>query len=545
MKRFNLSVLICLQAITLSCVSNEVLQTMTDAEACLDDRPDRALALTGSIDTTALRTRAARAEYALLHAIALDKNYIDTTDTRVIRPAVDYYEKHGTPDEKMKSIFYLGKIYMNAGENEKAIVSFSKAREYFGVSNDKRQQGLICGALADLYRVYHLSDAQLAALKQALACFSSAGDTARYNLTLGRLAIAYQDLHEWSKADSLYREALVKNASDPFAMRITLSNYAIMKMVLPDPDFQGAIGLFERLTDEYKVKLPASEATCYAFARESAGDHSACDRILSGIEEKDEYWMYRIRQARMDYKEAIAFLNETYVIQDSLIKDMLGNSLSKALNDHYAGEASAALQKVRIGKLHLLIAILASILVIIGLFLFAGRRIRKEREEKLRMSRLMEEADAVLRESSARRDHDLANLRDAFAKLYSEQFSSLKSLCTLYLSIKPLSSRKDRIYAEVESIISFINSDEETWKIFEHRIDRALDNIVLKLRSEMDGLSETDVRLFCYSIIKLDGETISSITGLTPSNIYTRKFRLKERILAENPGHKDEFLLFF
>ena len=61
----------------------------------------------------------------------------------------------------------------------------------------------------------------------------------------------------------------------------------------------------------------------------------------------------------------------------------------------------------------------------------------------------------------------------------------------------------------------------------------------------MDGLSETDVRLFCYSIIKLDGETISSITGLTPSNIYSRKFRLKERILAENPGHKDEFLLFF
>ena len=108
-----------------------------------------------------------------------------------------------------------------------------------------------------------------------------------------------------------------------------------------------------------------------------------------------------------------------------------------------------------------------------------------------------------------------------------------------------MDSRKDRIYSEVESILSFLNTDNKKWKSFESNVNRRLGNVVANLRQEIPGLNEIDVKLFCYSIIKLDAETISTITGLTTSNIYSRKSRLKDRIASSNSVHKDEFLLFF
>lgn len=87
----------------LSCSDREVSESLNNIESYILERPDSALQAIRTIDTTLLDTRALRAKYSLLHAMALDKNYIDTTDVRVVLPAVDYYSKHRAADEKMKA----------------------------------------------------------------------------------------------------------------------------------------------------------------------------------------------------------------------------------------------------------------------------------------------------------------------------------------------------------------------------------------------------------------------------------------------------------
>ena len=74
-----------------SCGRTEVSKRLTDIESYINERPDSALSAIRQIDTLSLRTKAEKAKYSLLHAMALDKNYIDTTDTRIIAPAVEYY----------------------------------------------------------------------------------------------------------------------------------------------------------------------------------------------------------------------------------------------------------------------------------------------------------------------------------------------------------------------------------------------------------------------------------------------------------------------
>lgn len=97
------------------------------AEALMEQHPDSALAVLRRVDTSGLGSDAGRARYALLMSMALDKNYIDTTTFDVLRPAIDYYLEDGTPDQKLRTYYYQGVIYLNQGNHDNALSSFTRA----------------------------------------------------------------------------------------------------------------------------------------------------------------------------------------------------------------------------------------------------------------------------------------------------------------------------------------------------------------------------------------------------------------------------------
>ena len=70
------------------------------------------------------------ARYALMKSMALDKNYVDTTTFDVLQPAIDYYFKKGSPDERLRTYYYQGRIYQNRGDDDLAMQSFMRGREY-------------------------------------------------------------------------------------------------------------------------------------------------------------------------------------------------------------------------------------------------------------------------------------------------------------------------------------------------------------------------------------------------------------------------------
>lgn len=64
--------------------------TLKDVESYISERPDSALAVLESMDRGELKSRRSEAHHALLHAMALDKNYIDVTDDSLASVAVRY-----------------------------------------------------------------------------------------------------------------------------------------------------------------------------------------------------------------------------------------------------------------------------------------------------------------------------------------------------------------------------------------------------------------------------------------------------------------------
>ena len=100
------------------------------AESLMGSKPDSALTILDSITPKMLNSKKEKARYALLKSMALDKNYIDTTTFDVLQPAIDYYLKKGSADEKLRTYYYQGRIYQNRHNPDSAMQSFMRGREY-------------------------------------------------------------------------------------------------------------------------------------------------------------------------------------------------------------------------------------------------------------------------------------------------------------------------------------------------------------------------------------------------------------------------------
>ena len=101
---------------------------LLQVESFIEQHPDSAFTVLQRIDVTELASNEERAKHALLLSMAMDKNYIDRTDFEVLKPAIDYYQHHGTATDKLRTYYYEGRIYQNQQKHDElAMKSFAKA----------------------------------------------------------------------------------------------------------------------------------------------------------------------------------------------------------------------------------------------------------------------------------------------------------------------------------------------------------------------------------------------------------------------------------
>ena len=109
---------------------------MNTAECLMETKPDSSFYLLSCIDKENLIGKEEHARYALLMSMALDKNYIDTTTFDILQPAIDYYLKKGTSDQKIRTYYYQGRIYQNQNNYDCAMNSFIHGLDVADIASD-------------------------------------------------------------------------------------------------------------------------------------------------------------------------------------------------------------------------------------------------------------------------------------------------------------------------------------------------------------------------------------------------------------------------
>lgn len=150
---FKLTVMLLVIACCMtSCGKSQREKIMSRAELLMETHPDSALQILESLDEKLLGTNSELARYALVMSEILEKNDIDVTTFDVIRPAVRFYMKKGTPDEKFRTLYCKGLIYMNQRQYGSAMQSFLAAKSIKKELSDSLVYARLLVSQAILYK---------------------------------------------------------------------------------------------------------------------------------------------------------------------------------------------------------------------------------------------------------------------------------------------------------------------------------------------------------------------------------------------------------
>lgn len=574
-------VIISYCCILCSCARDYKNNILNDVESFIQERPDSALAILSSFDEHEITSPAQRAKFSMLYAMALDKNYIDTTDVQIIQPAIDYYcKKKGDYDYKLKALFYQGIAYYNRGEFEKAIVSFSQAEEIVSFTSDLLYVGLLYSRISDVNNRVHNAQDEYKYICFAEDAFMKTGAKRYYYSTYSRKGQALMNLQKYNEAEKVYTTLL----NDPFTpkeiLRDTKEDFALLLLSKPNREPQNALSLFEDVLADSNGLRNINLWAAYAFSLSACDRISESDSIFSQLYSTSsdssiiDIWKSATYENAGKYHEAYTLLRESLTYQDSLLNISLSQATSRAQRDYLALKNSQIqlADKNHQLRLYTAIVILATFLLILY-FIFYKRNEKFKRErlemidiaETMRMrlkeseeGRFLEKInleDAVsskdseintLKEKIAEREKVLTQLRSEYAHMYKTQFKYLGNLCETYLLANEKKDSQRIVYEKVQDMIKNIGNDKGGQRRFEKMIDKSLDNLMRHFRDEFPKYSEEEYRFISYVFVGFDATTLCIIFNMpSVAAVYMKKSRIKKTISDSNAKYRLNYLEMF
>lgn len=569
MNRFVI-IFLLMSFLLVSCDNRQTKSLLQDVETYIQERPDSALRVLRKVDSLTLNTKALRARYSVLFAMALDKNYIDTTALSILEPTVAYYEKFGSPKDKMLSYYYLGRIYSNRKDYPNAVIFYSQAlRE--SSEYDYYHRGLIYAASADAYNASFNDEEELRNTILAYECFEKIGDK-DLDLSLYKVAQAYHNNERFDVADSLY--SLVYSGKDSTSR---LALYAMEDLVSNDlyqekQDVERDLELLEYVA-EHRGNLSLESYYEYAYLLLLAGKESEAENILSQLSNREANGKtmeirYRIAECKGQNEEALTLLKSMLSHQNDVVKKKLAQSVFKAQSDYYRLTAEVSEQKSTISNQRSIIILITGLMIIALLYVIFMKRKSTLIREKDRLTQAVEESERLLEtvrnranEEKSEREKDILDLksrnereqdkikdlREMYVALYQKRFSEIGKYYDAASSHR-LESIKEKAYHDVisstQALFEEIASGSEGQKKFEARINADLDDIVSKIRSDFPKLKDDDIRFICYLIVGFDTSTISFLMDISKENVRVKKHRLREKLNGYSGPNETLYRLF-
>lgn len=544
-----------------SCASRRTAATLNDVETYIQQRPDSALATIRAIDTSTLTTRSLRAHYALLYAMALDKNWIDTTEVGVVMPAVEYYDRHPSGIRRAKAWYYLGRIQQNAGDRPEAIISFMKAERYAEASKDVDFKGLICLAISTIYSQTHLHDEALEYTERAYSLFVEAKDTSNANSALLCMANDYYNLERYSEADSLYRD-LIKNGDVYSNLRSSLQCGYALSLVKPKEDYEQAVRVFEEVITSTGRLRNRNTWGAYAYSLLRVGREKQSEQIFKQLEAKQgdaflsySYWKSLADAYVGDFASAYRLQNKAYEIQNENVVIALKQSTIKAQKDfleEVTRESETAARRKLVN--HWLIwgfVVLLLLTAAIVAILQVKRKHEQDREKSLELEQenaSLQEAVTALSDKVAEMNVQQAQLQREYTMHLQSSFREWGQLYKAYYhpGKNDILDIRENVYYEATNAISRLSGDKEGQMLLERRLNELFDDVMVHYRADFPDEAESDYHFVSFVFAGFDASILKAAFQI-PSipATYARKSRLKESIQNSSSLNKEQYLRFF
>lgn len=485
-----ISFIFLLTVFFVSCTDQSTVSRYLDtADFHMEDNPEVALQTLKNINQDLLATPRLKARFALLYFMALDKNYVEVKSDSIIAPALKYYKKHGSNDEKLLAYHYNGIIAYNAGDTEQAMKYYVEAERYISNATNKKAIARLFNAKMLAYHSIYDYSSALQQAELAADWFLDAKDSTKYFNIVNDIVILEMILDDSAGVDkwldvlygsfsslteqqkSRYYAILLNiatiNGSDN--IRVLLDQYLSNTL---DCSMVNWIYVAEayRVIKDYKSALSAISSYLKYGGIEDAA-YFAC---ISAIYES----MNDAENALQAYKEYVKYTDE----QDLKIF----NSDTKFIEERYQSEIKSINQRA-----YIIIISLSLFIILLLLVILMQRMIRVKNERRLDKIKFDEERRNIVDEKQ-RVEAEYVILKEEKEET-EKMFVSLKAEAAQLKKIKKDKSIDKDILISVEQRLNVLNMFilAELSESFEKIAYRELEKLMENREEFMESTKKT------------------------------------------------------
>lgn len=515
MKRY-IIILIVLLSLASCTKHSEHWGTLAQVESYIEERPDSALVVLQGIDNEELAKDEERAKHALLLSMALDKNYIDKTDFEVLQPAIDYYDDNGTATDKLRTYFYQGRIYQNAGKDALAMECFVKAISEGDESDDILTKARIYFNRGSIYYSLYEWDSFIETHKTAASYFKQAGRHHSYVNCLILIVNGYTLKNEHENALPYIDEC--KQLREIMSFPLLRGFYSSYITYLEDCGTDAEI---KDVIKEYLNTIPVENidwltlANAYIKLGQYEDALQAIEQYKNSTKASEEIKYKALKSEIYErlgrYEESLRAWKEYMVVSDSTTWAIMQQDTKFVEERHNLEMAKAqetdAKNKRTIAIMACVIALIGSLLVI----MIIRRRLQitraKNRElevEKQRYEQLY--ADAVAERDALTKMVEGSNVRDEAKAVIKARLDVLNKV--IISQITGTTSANKKAYEELESLLANKESFIESTRL---AIEGNNPEFITALKQR--GLTDEEINICCLYAIGLKGKDIKAYTS--------------------------------
>ena len=519
-------------------------ETLTQMESLMEVRPDSVLPILQEISLEELSGKEEKAKHALLLSMAMDKNYIDRTDFEVLQPAIDYYEDNGTATDKLRTHFYQGRIYQNAGNDDLAMESFVIALLKGATSEDTKTKARTCFAQFKINYSLYEWDNCIENLLKAAPLYKESGLNNYYIECISLIVNCYSLKKDYRAALPYIDECkqLIGTMSLPTLCTFYSSYIIYIQKCGTNDEIKDVI-------EEYRNTIPAENIDWLTLSKSYIQLGQYEDALQSIVQYKNstnasEEIKYKALKSEIyeklgRYEESLRAYKEYMTVSDSTTWAIMQQD-TKFVEERHNLEMEKA--KETEAKNKRTIAILVCVIALMGcllIILIIRRRLQRVRvknrqleSEKAHYEKMYLE---VLSERNALNEM-LANsaIKEATMEIIKKRLGVLNTIIVSHLSEKGTDVK--RANEELEKLIADRNDFIQSTRI---TLEENYPHFFTYLHNK--GLEEYEIDFCCLYAIGMKGKEVKAYTNL--SRHYKDSSEVRQKLgLVESDTNLSNFL---
>ena len=482
------------------------------------------------------------------------------TNDSLAEQLVKYFDRHGTPNERMRAHYILGRTYADMGEAPRAVDAYLDAASQADTTAadcDFRTLGCVYSQMGDVYHRQLLLSNEIEARRKSYHFARIASDTLGFLTEMKFTASALILLNRKDSAENLLKETLRLYDEYGYVQEGIQASTMLMHIYIDQPEHLSDLGdLIKRYDSESDMfdehhELPPSKRQYYYYK----------GRYMEGIGMLDsaEFYYRKVHRPKMSFidrnplylgllrvfqkcnqADSIAKYAQLYcMVNDSsiLLNDRQTTAqMAASYNYHlYQKEALQNAEKSYRATISLIIISILSVIILLVASYLIYRNRRKQQRLQEAYESAVDKREDLLKELEALRAHDYDTLISQKEDKIKEQNQTIAQLEGRSGKVSLRDFKESQIVKTFAEKSQFSKDhpvpNQAEWDMLEQQFRKDMPGLYRLFEDK--GLSDLEFRTCLLLLLDYDEGTVAGLTQSSSQTINSAKVRANQKLFNE------------